>query len=68
MNINVSNLVHAIEKVVAPGIVTRTVLRLRPLPRSCNTVESIIYETLGRCEGIISAEHGIGLDKRDYLM
>jgi FAD/FMN-containing dehydrogenase len=30
-------------------------------------VESIVYEALGRCHGVISAEHGIGLDKRAYL-
>ena len=36
-------------------------------PTEVHAVESIIYETLGRCEGIISAEHGIGLDKREYL-
>jgi len=36
-------------------------------PSEVHAVESIIYETLGRCGGIISAEHGIGLDKRDYL-
>jgi FAD/FMN-containing dehydrogenase len=29
--------------------------------------ESIIYEELGRREGVISAEHGIGLQKREYL-
>ncbi len=32
-----------------------------------HAVESIIYETLGRCHGVISAEHGIGLEKRAYL-
>ena len=36
-------------------------------PSEVHAVESIIYETLGRCDGIISAEHGIGLDKREYL-
>jgi FAD/FMN-containing dehydrogenase len=36
-------------------------------PSAVHAVESIIYETLGRCDGIISAEHGIGLDKREYL-
>ena len=30
-------------------------------------VEKIVYETLGQYQGVISAEHGIGLDKRDYL-
>ncbi len=32
-----------------------------------HAVESIVYEALGRCQGIVSAEHGIGLDKREYL-
>ena len=32
-----------------------------------HAVESIIYEALGRRDGVISAEHGIGLDKRQYL-
>jgi FAD/FMN-containing dehydrogenase len=36
-------------------------------PGQVHAVESIIYNELGRCQGIISAEHGIGLDKRDYL-
>jgi FAD/FMN-containing dehydrogenase len=30
-------------------------------------VESIVYEALGHRQGVISAEHGIGLDKRAYL-
>ena len=30
-------------------------------------VEKIVYEALGRRGGVISAEHGIGLEKRDYL-
>ena len=36
-------------------------------PSDVQAVESIIYKELGRCQGIISAEHGIGLDKREYL-
>ena len=32
-----------------------------------HAVENIVYETLGRYGGVISAEHGIGLDKREYL-
>jgi FAD/FMN-containing dehydrogenase len=32
-----------------------------------HAVEHIVYEALGRCQGIVSAEHGIGLDKREYL-
>jgi len=36
-------------------------------PAEVHAVESIIYKELGRCQGIISAEHGIGLDKREYL-
>jgi FAD/FMN-containing dehydrogenase len=30
-------------------------------------VEKIVYEALGQRQGVISAEHGIGLDKREYL-
>lgn len=36
-------------------------------PSEVHAVESIIYEALGRCQGIISAEHGIGLEKREFL-
>ncbi len=36
-------------------------------PSDVHAVENIIYKELGRCQGIISAEHGIGLDKREYL-
>ena len=36
-------------------------------PEEVHGVESIIYEALGRRNGIISAEHGIGLEKREYL-
>ena len=32
-----------------------------------HAVECIVYETLGRYGGVISAEHGIGLEKRKYL-
>jgi FAD/FMN-containing dehydrogenase len=32
-----------------------------------HAVETIIYKALGRRHGVISAEHGIGLDKREYL-
>jgi FAD/FMN-containing dehydrogenase len=32
-----------------------------------HAVEKIVYETLGRREGVISAEHGIGLEKLAYL-
>lgn len=32
-----------------------------------HAVENIVYEALGRCQGIVSAEHGIGLDKREHL-
>lgn len=32
-----------------------------------HTVEKIVYEALGRRAGVISAEHGIGLQKRAYL-
>ena len=36
-------------------------------PVEVHAAETIIYEALGRRQGIISAEHGIGLDKREYL-
>lgn len=36
-------------------------------PSEVHSVEGIIYKELGRCRGIISAEHGIGLEKREYL-
>lgn len=32
-----------------------------------HAVEHIVYEALGRRAGVISAEHGIGLEKRAYL-
>ncbi len=32
-----------------------------------HAVETIVYEALGRRQGVISAEHGIGLEKREYL-
>ena len=36
-------------------------------PDEVHAVEAIVYEALGRRQGVISAEHGIGLDKREYL-
>ena len=36
-------------------------------PDEVRAVEAIVYEALGRRQGVISAEHGIGLDKREYL-
>jgi FAD/FMN-containing dehydrogenase len=36
-------------------------------PRDVRRVEKIVYEALGRHRGVISAEHGIGLEKRAYL-
>jgi len=36
-------------------------------PDVVHAVENIVYEALGRRGGVISAEHGIGLDKRNYL-
>jgi FAD/FMN-containing dehydrogenase len=36
-------------------------------PEAVHAVENIVYEALGRRGGVISAEHGIGLDKRAYL-
>jgi FAD/FMN-containing dehydrogenase len=36
-------------------------------PDDVHQVEKIVYEALGRRDGVVSAEHGIGLDKRPYL-
>lgn len=36
-------------------------------PGEVHAVETIVYEALGRRHGVISAEHGIGLDKREFL-
>jgi FAD/FMN-containing dehydrogenase len=36
-------------------------------PQDVRRVERIVYETLGRYGGVISAEHGIGLEKKAYL-
>lgn len=36
-------------------------------PAEVHAVENIVYQALGRCQGIVSAEHGIGLDKREHL-
>jgi FAD/FMN-containing dehydrogenase len=36
-------------------------------PEDVHAVETIVYAELGRRHGVISAEHGIGLDKRAYL-
>jgi FAD/FMN-containing dehydrogenase len=36
-------------------------------PEAVHGVEEIVYGALGSREGVISAEHGIGLDKRSYL-
>jgi len=36
-------------------------------PEQVHRVEKLVYEALGRRGGVISAEHGIGLDKRAYL-
>ena len=30
-------------------------------------MENIVYKRLGEFSGSVSAEHGIGLEKRDYL-
>jgi FAD/FMN-containing dehydrogenase len=32
-----------------------------------HAVEKIVYQALEQRHGVISAEHGIGLEKRDYL-
>ena len=36
-------------------------------PDHVHGVEKVVYEALGRRNGVISAEHGIGLEKRAYL-
>jgi FAD/FMN-containing dehydrogenase len=36
-------------------------------PETVHAVEHIVYGALGRRQGIISAEHGIGTEKRAYL-
>jgi len=36
-------------------------------PETLQTVENMVYTELGRRDGIVSAEHGIGLEKRAYL-
>jgi FAD/FMN-containing dehydrogenase len=36
-------------------------------PDHVHGAEKIVYEALGRRDGVISAEHGIGLEKRAYL-
>jgi FAD/FMN-containing dehydrogenase len=36
-------------------------------PETVHAVENSVYEELAARGGVISAEHGIGLDKRDYL-
>lgn len=36
-------------------------------PAEVHAVQTIVYEALGRRHGVISAEHGIGLDKREHL-
>jgi FAD/FMN-containing dehydrogenase len=36
-------------------------------PAVVHAVEEIVYQALGRRAGVISAEHGIGLEKRSYL-
>ena len=35
--------------------------------RDKHAVETIVYERLGKVNGAISAEHGIGLEKREFL-
>jgi len=36
-------------------------------PETVHGVEHIVYEALGRRQGVISAEHGIGTEKQAYL-
>ncbi len=37
------------------------------LESEVHAVETIVYQALGQRNGVISAEHGIGLEKRQYL-
>lgn len=37
------------------------------LPEDVHAVDVIIYQALGELGGVISAEHGIGLEKREFL-
>jgi FAD/FMN-containing dehydrogenase len=36
-------------------------------PKEVHAVETIVYQALERRQGVVSAEHGIGLQKRAYL-
>ncbi len=36
-------------------------------PETRTAVEQLVYQRLAKCNGSISAEHGIGLEKKDYL-
>ena len=36
-------------------------------PQVVHGVETVVYEALGKLGGVISAEHGIGLEKREFL-
>jgi FAD/FMN-containing dehydrogenase len=36
-------------------------------PEARHAVEEIVYRPLRKCGGSVSAEHGIGLEKRSYL-
>lgn len=36
-------------------------------PEDVHAVEEIVYQALGELGGVISAEHGIGLEKREFL-
>jgi FAD/FMN-containing dehydrogenase len=36
-------------------------------PAARRNVEEIVYRPLGRLQGAVSAEHGIGLEKKDFL-
>jgi FAD/FMN-containing dehydrogenase len=36
-------------------------------PETAHAIESAVYAIVGACHGSISAEHGIGLSKREFL-
>lgn len=36
-------------------------------PETAHAIESAVYAIVGACHGSISAEHGIGISKREFL-
>ncbi len=52
---------------IGDGNIHTTVASMEPLESIENQVRDICYEPLVELNGSFSAEHGIGLEKRDYL-